>query len=69
MSDESLYVIWSEEHGAWWGSDETSFNYTRRLNRARRYSKAEANRIVSDANAFLPAGQWNELAIPDPRYR
>jgi hypothetical protein len=61
-----LFVIWSEEHGAWWGSDETNLNYTRALAKARRYTKEAADRIVHDANAFLEVGEWREVAIADP---
>jgi hypothetical protein len=60
------YVIWSEEHGAWWGREETNFNYTRSLEKARRFSKEQADEIVHDANAFLEVGEWHEVAIPDP---
>ena len=62
----ALYVIWSEEHGAWWGRDETNFNYTRSLRMARRYPKDEADKIVFDASCFLEVGVINEVALPDP---
>ena len=61
-----LFVIWSEEHGAWWGADETNLNYTRSLRKARRYRKEEADQIVHNANAFLEVGEWREVAVPDP---
>jgi hypothetical protein len=64
-----LFVIWSEEHGAWWGRDETNLNYTRSLKRATRYTKTQADEIVHDANAFLEVGVWHEVAIPDPLTR
>jgi len=61
------FVIWSEEHGAWWGSDETNFNYTRSLVKARRYPQVEAYRIADDANRFLPESEpLREVPIPDP---
>ena len=60
------YVIWSEEHGAWWGTDDHSLNYTRSHAKARRYSNDEGEKIVFDANCFLEVGQINEVAIPDP---
>jgi hypothetical protein len=61
------FVIWSEEHGAWWGADETNLNYTRSLVRARRYSQVEAYRIADDANRFLPEGEpLREVPISDP---
>lgn len=60
------WVVWSEEQGAWWGADETNFNYTRSLRRARRYTEAEAKQIAFDANVFLEVGEFNEVPMPDP---
>lgn len=37
------YLIWSHEHGAWWGPGGNG--YVRRLSKAGRYSQAEALRI------------------------
>ena len=59
----TLYLIWSEEHGAWW---VPGGGYTVSLRAAGRYSKNDADRIVFDANVFLKAGEWHEIAIPDP---
>jgi hypothetical protein len=65
MSTEERYVIWSEEHGAWWAPNR--LGYTRQLSQAGRYSKAEADEIVTDANRALdPSFQFAELAFPDP---
>jgi hypothetical protein len=62
------YVIWSEEHGAWWGPGR--HGYTRSLKAAGRYGEAEAREIVRQANQYIfcrqGAGQFNELAIVDP---
>jgi len=61
------FVVWSEEHGAWWGRDEHNLNYTRSLVKARRYSQVEAYRIADDANRFLHDDEpLKEVALPDP---
>lgn len=58
------WVIWSEEHGAWWapGGD----GYTRSLNEAGRYTEELARRICHEANEFCEAGEWKECSLPDP---
>ncbi|HEX4713543.1 MAG TPA: hypothetical protein VH164_01305 [Ktedonobacteraceae bacterium] len=60
--NEALYVIWSEEHGAWWL--EGSLGYTRSLVQAGRYSQEQALLIVEHANRY--AEGLKELAIADP---
>jgi len=61
------YLIWSEEHLAWWGADRDSFNYTRSIQHARRYSKGEADKIVADSYRFLKPGTFpREFVVPDP---
>lgn len=64
MSDEQgRYVIWSEEHGAWWRPGR--HGYTRELSKAGRYSKADADQIV--ANKHLPSFvPFDEVAFPAP---
>lgn len=42
------YLIWSEEHGAWWRP--SSAGYTTSMKRAGVYSDAPAHRIVRSAN-------------------
>jgi hypothetical protein len=66
MSPELLYVIWSEQHGAWWCPNKRG--YTRQLTAAGRYSKAAAEEIVTEANRYVyfPERTWNEIAIRDP---
>jgi hypothetical protein len=64
MNTEPLYVIWSEEHGAWWRPGKTG--YTRSLREAGCYSKAEAEAIVESANKYVGAGDFHEVALPDP---
>jgi hypothetical protein len=66
MADQPPYVIWSEEHLAWWGPGH--HGYTRSLAKAGRYSKEAADHIVTNANQFLGPGKWHEIAIPDPFY-
>jgi hypothetical protein len=58
------YVIWSEEHGAWWG--HRSLGYTRSLVGAGRYSEALARDIVRNANQGDAAPLFHEIAIIDP---
>lgn len=50
------YVIWSHEHGQWWGPNHCG--YTDDLAKAGRYSKAEAGEIVLD---HIPPG--DEVAM------
>jgi hypothetical protein len=65
MNPETLYVIWSEEHQAWWLPNAAG--YTRELVRAGRYSRAAAETIVTEANRYLrPPLPWSEFAIADP---
>lgn len=59
---EKLYIIWSEEHGAWWAPGE--HGYTRHLAQAGRYSAKEAKVIVEAANRY--ATEIHEVAISDP---
>jgi hypothetical protein len=58
------YVIWSEEHGAWWRAGGAG--YTRSLLGAGRYSETEARRIVKRANRYVAAPKFHEMAIVDP---
>lgn len=59
------YLIWSEEHGAWWA--KAKLGYTRSITDAGRYDQDEADRIVTDANRHVDhLRRFNELAIPDP---
>jgi transcriptional regulator with XRE-family HTH domain len=59
------FLIWSEEHGAWWGPGRTG--YTRSIREAGRYSLAEASEIVQNANRHLTKGGFNELMVYDPQ--
>ena len=74
--NEPKFLIWSEEHGAWWRAasyDGTTWGYCRSIVEAGRYTEAAANRIVVKANqeifpgeGFNPGRKFNEMAIPDP---
>lgn len=58
------WVIWSEEHAAWWGPGK--WGYTKSLASAGRYSQAEAQAICTQANFDSQAGggTWQECAFP-----
>jgi hypothetical protein len=58
------WVIWSEEHGAWWKAHSTG--YTRQLSEAGRYEAAKAEEIVTRANKYCEPGTFNEVGLPDP---
>lgn len=47
MSESSEYVVWSNEHSAWWGPDHRG--YYSHLSAAGRYSRDEALRICVSA--------------------
>jgi len=56
------FLIWSEEHGAWWGPN--SHGYTRSMVKAGLYSATEARGIIHNAN--MGHRQFCEVAIPAP---
>jgi hypothetical protein len=65
MQTPTYYVIWSEEHGAWWAPVQGG--YTRSLAKAGRYEQTEAEEIVTKANKYPPRGMsWSEVAIAEP---
>jgi hypothetical protein len=75
---EQMYLIWSEEHGAWWrpGTVNQTWGYTHFMTEAGRYPKAAAEQIVERANkvihpdtGLLRDRKFNEIAIPDPLSR
>lgn len=62
---EQKFLIWSEEHGAWWR--EARAGYTRTLYNAGRYSEKEAREIVLNANRYaVPLSKPIEIAFPEP---
>lgn len=56
MADE--YLIWSEEHGAWWRPARAG--YTTSMAKAGRYTHKDALAIVDNANA---GGAFCETAV------
>jgi hypothetical protein len=59
------WVVWSEEHGGWWKPGRTG--YTQSLERAGRYTEAQAKEIEANANRYLPESvAFHEVAMPDP---
>lgn len=60
----TAWVIWSEEHGAWWAPG--GHGYILSLRQAGRYSAERAAAIVARANAHCRPGEFCEIAIPDP---
>lgn len=60
------WLIWSNEHAAWWGPGERG--YTTVIEEAGRYTREEAEAIVRNANAYLPAEQdtVNEVMVRAP---
>lgn len=57
------WLVWSEEHGAWWKPGRRG--YTRSIREAGRYSLDEAADIVEKANRYVRDG-FNEVAVFDP---
>jgi len=62
--EKARWVIWSEEHRAWWGVGR--WGYVPQLTYAGRFTEAEAREIVERANIGLTPPRFNEIAIPDP---
>ena len=58
------WLIWSEEHGAWWMPDRRG--YTRILRKAGRYSLEQARELVEAANEFVDPPRFHEIALEDP---
>lgn len=58
------WIIWSEEHGAWWAPDRAG--YTRSLEHAGRYLEVDALEIEYQANRYLPKDAYHEFAMLDP---
>lgn len=55
------YVIWSNEHRAWWAPEE--FGYVRSLTHAGRYSRTRALEICRRALLGSPEGVPNEIMV------
>jgi len=65
MAGEGKYLVWSNEHKAWWGADHRG--YTRFIERAGRYDRAEALKIAGTRGGGwrLNKGNPDEIAIPE----
>lgn len=59
------YLVWSNEHRAWWGPNHCG--YTRHIDRAGRYERSEALRIAGtrDGGWRLNKGNPDEIALPE----
>jgi hypothetical protein len=55
------YMIWSNEHGAWWRPNERG--YTTLLHEAGSYTFEEMRKIVDKANVAIGLGYPNEVAL------
>lgn len=59
------YLIWSNEHGAWWRPGERGYTFI--IGEAGRYHLDRAARICDGANRFLEDGrQPNEVFVLAP---
>jgi hypothetical protein len=60
-----LYLVWSNEHAAWWGADRCG--YTHIIDRAGRYERSEAMKIAGTRDGGWHVGKGNpdEIAIPE----
>jgi hypothetical protein len=54
------YLVWSHEHGRWWGPGRSG--YTRRLSEAGRYTRAEAVAICAKA---IPGNAARYRSLPE----
>lgn len=64
MDNSQCWLIWSEEHGAWWAPAKSG--YTRSLQAAGRYSEEDARLICRSANFYCKPGSWKECCLPEP---
>lgn len=59
---EEQYLIWSNEHSAWWRSD--SLGYTKVLEKAGKYPRSAALMICATARAgFKDSGIPSEIPV------
>lgn len=60
---EQEYLVWSNEHGAWWRPK--SAGYTRNRDEAGRYTRREAISICANArNGFGADAMPSEIPVP-----
>lgn len=75
MAAVAVWLVWSNEHGAWWGPNHVG--YTRVIDTAGRYDQAEAEAICGEAGVAGPRLFWTgfgdesilampEVAVPAP---
>ena len=64
-TESNKYLVWSNEHSAWWGRDRCG--YTRIIANAGRYDRAEALSIAGtrDGGWDVRKGNPDEIAIPE----
>lgn len=64
-TDGEKYLVWSNEHSAWWGRERCG--YTRIIANAGRYNRAEALSIAGtrDGGWHVCKGNPDEIAIPE----
>lgn len=58
-----VYLIWSEEHSAWWRKN--CCGYTQTIRHAGRYSEHRAQEIVNNANGDGRTFCEVALAVPE----
>lgn len=69
MKDKTKWLVWSNEHKAWWRADHRGYCFIRAS--AGRYSFDEACKIVKSAN-YARDGEPNEamvLDVPQPELK
>lgn len=60
MTDREHYLVWSNEHKAWWRAGHAGYTY--HLSQAGRYTRAEALSICSHA---IPGTAGRLYALPE----
>ncbi len=53
-NDDQDYLIWSNQHGRWWGPN--SLGYTTIISEAGRYARRSAEVICANANIAIAEG-------------
>ena len=63
-ASERIWLIWSNEHRAWWGPG--SMGCVGIIEKAGRYSFKDASAICDEANRYLPKGNKHEFMVLSP---
>ena len=58
---QELYLVWSREHGAWWGPN--CAGYTLEVASAGRYTKKQAEDICDHARSHIPGEPPPEVMV------